>query len=567
MKQQKLLKTIVLGLLAMVGVNAWAGDFIDDASSIEIVNNSTTYSTTNENLTINTSSGKKSLVFTPGAAGECQLKFTFSSDNEYSLAAEKAFLVVEMSANLNTSSNGRKIRKLTIGGTDYDCTAQGNWNCHSISSGTRQIAIFSPLSNNSDLNTLYQNASSAMSLTFANVIVPVSSASETTIYSVAMYTLGNLLKTYPDLCTSKDWQYISLSAPRIESNGTGGKTIKIKDTTGGAATEAQYNYFMRTLDLTNLPAAYTNLNFGNLRPSFWKTEDIFTSTQIGTRNILLSHQAMHRLPTVNSKLSDSEGNTSWYRFMDDSDPSSVTAVVTGNGSANWGTYTRELKSGYNTVLIPFKKLAGADYQSADLTFYKVSSYSGGIATFEKVTNTYGSNTFIDDIKENDVVTGYKFNPFIIYTEKPGLYTFVGRDVVAPATYYTGYKEKKFGSTNLYFVGTFENECPTGSGKAYENYTCYGIPTNATTFMKKMNSTTTAGYYRAFIVNKSVSPARELSISFDNGDGTTDIVSLKDVHGLGMIDNGVVYNLQGVRMNGENLPCGIYVKNGKKFIVK
>lgn len=29
----------------------------------------------------------------------------------------------------------------------------------------------------------------------------------------------------------------------------------------------------------------------------------------------------------------------------------------------------------------------------------------------------------------------------------------------------------------------------------------------------------------------------------------------------------VYNLQGVRMNGKNLPAGIYIKNGKKFIVK
>ncbi len=29
----------------------------------------------------------------------------------------------------------------------------------------------------------------------------------------------------------------------------------------------------------------------------------------------------------------------------------------------------------------------------------------------------------------------------------------------------------------------------------------------------------------------------------------------------------IYNLQGARMNGNNLPAGIYVKNGKKFVVK
>ena len=29
----------------------------------------------------------------------------------------------------------------------------------------------------------------------------------------------------------------------------------------------------------------------------------------------------------------------------------------------------------------------------------------------------------------------------------------------------------------------------------------------------------------------------------------------------------VYNLQGIRMNSNNLPAGIYIKNGKKFVVK
>lgn len=33
------------------------------------------------------------------------------------------------------------------------------------------------------------------------------------------------------------------------------------------------------------------------------------------------------------------------------------------------------------------------------------------------------------------------------------------------------------------------------------------------------------------------------------------------------ENAPIYNLQGVRMNGQNLPKGIYVKNGRKFIVK
>ena len=33
-------------------------------------------------------------------------------------------------------------------------------------------------------------------------------------------------------------------------------------------------------------------------------------------------------------------------------------------------------------------------------------------------------------------------------------------------------------------------------------------------------------------------------------------------------NAPIYNLQGMKMqNADNLPAGIYIKNGKKFIIK
>ena len=33
------------------------------------------------------------------------------------------------------------------------------------------------------------------------------------------------------------------------------------------------------------------------------------------------------------------------------------------------------------------------------------------------------------------------------------------------------------------------------------------------------------------------------------------------------ENAPIYNLQGIRMNGKNLPKGIYIQGGKKFMVK
>ena len=33
------------------------------------------------------------------------------------------------------------------------------------------------------------------------------------------------------------------------------------------------------------------------------------------------------------------------------------------------------------------------------------------------------------------------------------------------------------------------------------------------------------------------------------------------------EDAPIYNLQGIRMNGKNLPKGIYIQGGKKFMVK
>ncbi len=54
----------------------------------------------------------------------------------------------------------------------------------------------------------------------------------------------------------------------------------------------------------------------------------------------------------------------------------------------------------------------------------------------------------------------------------------------------------------------------------------------------------------------------LGINFDGDVTAIDAVEKKPAMG-----DGEIYNLQGVRMQGENLPKGIYVKNGKKFVIK
>ncbi len=84
-------------------------------------------------------------------------------------------------------------------------------------------------------------------------------------------------------------------------------------------------------------------------------------------------------------------------------------------------------------------------------------------------------------------------------------------------------------------------------------------------------TNKVGAYRAYMSVAYVSsdpgspkqaPAL-FTISFPGVDGTTDIKAVDRP----IVEDGVIYNLQGVRMNSDNLPKGIYIKNGKKFVVK
>ena len=76
-----------------------------------------------------------------------------------------------------------------------------------------------------------------------------------------------------------------------------------------------------------------------------------------------------------------------------------------------------------------------------------------------------------------------------------------------------------------------------------------------------------------VVNTKVSPnvtfaaadlVPQLTIVYEKG--TTGISEIKSSAEEGSA-NGKIYNLQGVQMKGNNLPAGLYVKNGKKFIVK
>lgn len=553
--KQKLLKTLALGLLLTGGVNgAWAGDFIDDAKSITIKHSGA--SSASDITPEETVEGKKVLKFTPTTTGDAYIEFSFTAK---AITPGQAFGIIEITNGAETNNKNR-FRYLTLDENALEEKSAGS-NAY-LTIDSKKVILCNFLQNGNDTENKnmpkYYAANvdkESFNVTKVGIYVAIGTANtETTISYVGVHTLGEILAKYSGFCTSKDWQYVSISSPRIEANVSGGNTIKIKDTSGGTATMAQIKLFAKTLGLENMPAAYTTLNFGNLTPSESTslTTDVFANA--GSRTLKMKHEYMHLIPTMAAKLEDSN-NTIFYRYLDGVNPSSVTPSP--NSSGQWAVYSRELKAGYNSCAMPFKKIANASDVPAGITFYKVSTLSGGRIVFDKISDPTADNCF---------TTGTDWTPVIIHAETAGVYTFVGRDGNITGNL-TGYKAKKVGASGdepncIYWVGSFVDGVPTGDYASSKNY---GISSDGTKFLKMVADTKTT-YYRAFIADKRTAGAPALTLSFDNGNGTTDIVQLKDVHGLTQED-GAVYNLQGVRMTGSNLPAGIYVKNGKKYVVK
>lgn len=565
--KQKLLKTLALGLLLTGGVNGvWAGDFIDDATLIKVANTETSA----------TSSEKKTLTFTPSST-EIYIEFTFS---EKTVTPGQIFGVVEYSGT-GTNTDKCRFRYLTLnngeGVTELEEGNQANSVSKTVNGNTVMICSFlqNDNSNSGKVMKTYYKANvdkASLTLTRAGMYVGGTSGTSMTLKRVGIYTLGEILELYPDLKTN-NWQindaYRLLNDGsnnannNANNNGTDNGWIETKNNGSDITTVAGCKLWVKAVDPAKLPSNYNYIYARRLNPSDATTEDIFENLK-DNQVLMLSFgtgsnsHVMAKLPTMHKKLIDFDRNMFNYTFVDGIAPGSCEKVdVKGSQTTNYATYSRELKAGYNSCALPFKKIANASDVPAGITFYKVSTLSDDRIVFDKISDPTASNCF---------TTGTDWTPVIIHAETAGVYTFVGRDAITDWSSIT-YKSKKVGNSGedsncIYWVGSFVDGVPTGDYASSKNY---GISSDGTKFLKMATDTKTT-YYRAFIADKRTAGAPELTLSFDNGNGTTDIVQLKDVHGLTQED-GAVYNLQGVRMTGSNLPAGIYVKNGKKYVVK
>lgn len=546
--KRKLLKTLALAVMVAGGWSqAWAGDFIEDATTIKVANTETSA----------TSGDKKTLTFTANG-NDAAIEFTFTGKT---VTPGEIFGVVES----NCSSNDTKcrFRNLTLGGTALEDKAAGNTTKITLDNGNT-LVICSILSNSigETLGNYYANNvdNTSFALTYARAYVGTTSGSSITVNRIGVYTLGEILTLYPELKT-KNWQINhqyrllndgSNNANNSQTNnGTDNGWIETKNNASAITTLAGCKLFVKAVDPANIPDNYKYFYFRFLQPTEATTEDIFTDVKDDV-TLMLSFgvsgsnpHVMAKLPTMHKKIIDFDRNMFNYTFVDGIAPSAITKVdVKGSQTTNYATFSRKLKAGFNSCAMPFKKIASASDVPVGITFYKVKQLSGDAVQFEKITAPTDNNTFTD---------GTNWTPVIIKAEKAGVYTFVGRDGIADLS---GYKAKTVGGSDnkVFWVGSFVNEVPTGD---YASTTNYGITADGTSFAQ-MGSGVKTTYYRAFLADNRGSSARALALSF--GDEATAISSIE----AAKADNGY-YNLSGQRV--EKPTKGLYIVNGKKVIIK
>lgn len=545
------------------GNKAWAGDFIDDATTIKVASTETSA----------TSGDKKTLTFTPTGA-ETAIEFTFSSGK--AITPGQIFGVVEYSGTGTNTSNCR-FRNFTIGGTELEEGVKASQLSFTVNGNTVVLCPFLQNDvNNTDkvLKTYYKTNvdAASLSLTFCRMYVGATASTEVTFKRIGIYTLGEILTLYPDLKTNNfqiNDSYrllndVSTATNNASSKTNDGSTTGIIETKNAAiSTLAGCKLFCKAVDFAKLPDNYRYFWFRYLIPTDAAAhEDLFSGINSNAVLMLnLQSDAPAYLPTMHTRVIDFDRNMQNTTFVDGTAPGSAITVDGKNMGkstvANWGTYSRSLKAGYNSCVMPFKKFASTSDIPAGLSFYKVASINGsGVVSFSKMSNS--------DLTESTAFTNGTDNwtPVIIKAETAGVYTFVGRDAITSWDGIT-YKSKTVdgSSDKLFWVGSFVNEVPLGN---YASTVNYGITSDGTKFAKMGDGIKTT-YYRAFLADNRGAAARALTLSFDNGDGTTDIISVKDIDGMGVMNDAAIYDLSGRRV--EQPTRGIYVKNGKKFIVK
>ena len=209
-----------------------------------------------------------------------------------------------------------------------------------------------------------------------------------------------------------------------------------------------------------------------------------------------------------------------------------------------------VKNEWNTICLPFNVTAeqaktafGEGVMIAQLN----KNSSGNKLSFSSVDAIVASTPYLIKPTIAAPADGYKFEGVTINDD--------GKGNVAPNVVNT--------NSYLAFVGIYNTVDVTNNviEVLNNNYYAAFLGANNTIFKAKNDGGKMKGFRAYFAIPNNVA-ASALCVMV-NGTAT----SIKNIDSEVVESNAPVYNLQGQRVDGNNLTPGIYVKAGKKFVVK
>lgn len=300
-------------------------------------------------------------------------------------------------------------------------------------------------------------------------------------------------------------------------------TIKVEVSDGATLTYNGKTSSSISVNINN--ASWTNID--NIEISGAKTFTItFTANVKNDNRFFLDEVMVKDIPTVT---------------LDETATNNNIVAKTGVNV----TLKRTMAKGvWNTICLPF-----------DLTSKQIPTVFGEGVKVAQLDDTSTGTTlkFVD-------MTNTGIEASVPYLIKPTIdapadgYKFEGVEITEAAVNPT--KVKTAGG--LYFNGVYNMVDATT--EVASGYNAAFLGKGNTVFGAKQG-TNMKGFRAYFAIPNSVK-ASELRVVID---GTA--TSIKNINSEVVESNAPVYNLQGQRVDGNNLTPGIYVKAGKKFVVK
>lgn len=286
------------------------------------------------------------------------------------------------------------------------------------------------------------------------------------------------------------------------------------------------------------------------------TNEVGTTTSDNNKNGLGADVSIS-VP-VNGQFIVTAGDAVTYISKIEIIPNNVDETTTITLNENSESNTIEAKTGVNVTLK--RSMVANEWNTICLPF-DVSA--------EQATTAFGEGVKIAELNANSTGNTLSFNsvnaisatkPYLIKPSKENTsneYVFKNVNVVADDI------NKKYEITEGYlaFKGIYNMVDITKDVVDAKLGDYYAAFLGAGNKIYKAGTGMTKGFRAYFAIPKSAS-ASALRVVID---GTA--TSIKNIDSEVVESNAPVYNLQGQRVDGNNLTPGIYVKAGKKFVVK